>query len=322
MDGNGAYGVARVRKGFSLFGLLLIALGILLLLNVVGALPIGVWFEFARYWPLLLVIVGVKMILAPRAPLVGLTAVSLLIVAGAAAASFTMDSRRGLDASGASIAASYEAPLGDAETLELGMGFAGGDVTLRPAPAGSPRLLAANFGGAGADVIHDRRGRNSKIYLSTGDWSVDLDGGVNVNMAGDVQDFPGVADWDLLISPDVALEIEIGAGASDLDLDLRQLNVKRLNIGAAASDIKITLPESAGETEIQIEAAVADVDIIVPAGVAVRIERDSLLSQIDISTSRFPETDGVYQSPDFYTAKNRALVEIDALASDLDVRAH
>ena len=323
MGRDRAYGPARARKGFSLFGLLLVALGTLLLLNVVGALPIGVWFELAKYWPALLVIVGVKMILAPRAPLVGLTAVSLIMVAAVVAASYTMDYRRASDDSDAPVVASYEAPLGDAETLELGMGFAGGSVTLRSAPPDGlqpPNLLAANFDGAPADVIHDWRGRGSKIYLSTGEWSLNLDGAVNVNMAGDVQDFPGVVDWDLLVSPDVALDLEIGAGAADLDLDLRHLNVKRVFIGAAASDVRIVLPESAGATEVEIEAGAADVDIVVPAGVAAWFMQDSFLSQTDISTMRFPEVEGGYQSQGFFTAENRVIVEISAAASDVAVR--
>ena len=319
MERSGASGIERVRKGFSLFGLLLIALGVLLLLNVVGALPLGVWFELAKYWPALLVIVGVKMLLAPRAPLVGLAAVSLILVAAIAAASFTMDFRHPADAP---VAASYETPLGDVETLELGMGFAGGSVTLRPAPTGGSQplnLFAADFDGAPADVIHDRRGPDSKIYLSTGEWSLDLDDGLNITMGGDAQDFPGAVDWDLFVSPDVALDLEISAGASDLYLDLRRLNVKRLVVGAAASDVTIILPEAAGRTEIEIDAAVADVRITVPAGVAARFEQESLLSQIGISTSRFPQTSGGYESPNYAVAENRVSVEINAAASDLTV---
>ncbi len=319
MERSGASGIERVRKGFSLFGLLLIALGVLLLLNVVGALPLGVWFEFANYWPALLVIVGVKMLLAPRAPLVGLAAVSLILVAAIAAASFTMDFRQSADTL---VAGAYVAPLGDAEALELGMGFAGGSVTLRPASTSSqpPSLFSANFDGASpADVIHDRRGPDSKIYLSTGEWSLNLDDGLNITMGGDAQDFPGAVDWDLFVSPDVALDLEISAGASDLYLDLRRLNVKRLVVGAAASDVTIILPEAAGRTEIEIDAAVADVQITVPAGVAVRFEQESFLSQIGISTSRFPKTSDGYESPDYAVAENRVSVEINAAASDLTV---
>lgn len=319
MERSGASGIKSVRKGFSLFGLLLIALGVLLLLNVVGALPLGVWFELAKYWPALLVIVGVKMLLAPRAPLVGLAAVSLILVAAIAAASFTTDFRQPADAP---VVASYETPLGDAETLELGMGFAGGSVTLRPSPTGGSQplnLFAADFDGAPADVIHDRRGPDSKIYLSTGEWSLDLDDGLNITMSGDAQPFPGAVDWNLFVSTDVALDLEISAGASDLYLDLRRLNVKRLVVGAAASDVTIILPEAAGRTEIEIDAAVADVQITVPAGVAARFEQESLLSQIGISTSRFPETSGGYESPNYAVAENRVSVEINAAASDLTV---
>ena len=59
------------RPGFSLFGLLLVAFGALLLLTVTGVAGLGVWFELARYWPVLLILIGIKLILAPRAPLVG-----------------------------------------------------------------------------------------------------------------------------------------------------------------------------------------------------------------------------------------------------------
>ena len=69
------------RPGFSLFGLLLVAFGALLLLTVTGVAGLGVWFELARYWPVLLILIGIKLILAPRAPLVGVVVVSLALVA-------------------------------------------------------------------------------------------------------------------------------------------------------------------------------------------------------------------------------------------------
>ena len=76
----------RKRRGFSLFGLLLVAFGALLLLTVSGVAGLGIWFELVSYWPVLLILVGIKMILAPRAPLVGMALVSLAIAATIAAA--------------------------------------------------------------------------------------------------------------------------------------------------------------------------------------------------------------------------------------------
>ena len=72
---------AKSRRGFSLFGLLLVTLGVVLLLNTTGVLPFGIWLELVDFWPVLLVLVGIKMIVAPRAPVVCAGAV-VLILAG------------------------------------------------------------------------------------------------------------------------------------------------------------------------------------------------------------------------------------------------
>ena len=84
----------RKRRGFSLFGLLLVAFGALLLLTVTGVVGLGMWFELARYWPVLLVLIGIKMILARRAPLVGMAVVSITLVATIVAASVPLSVER------------------------------------------------------------------------------------------------------------------------------------------------------------------------------------------------------------------------------------
>ena len=115
------------RPGFSLFGLLLVAFGALLLLTVTGVAGLGVWFELARYWPVLLILIGIKLILAPRAPLIGLGAVSLVLVATVAAAWVPLSVERQDEAP----RIAYSTPLENTETFELGMGFTSGRVTLR-----------------------------------------------------------------------------------------------------------------------------------------------------------------------------------------------
>ena len=80
-------------------------------------------------------------------------------------------------------------------------------------------------------MIHDHSGRFSKIYLSTEGFSVSY----SVDDGTDGYTLAGLADWDLMVSPDVALDLEILAGAADLDLDLTHLNVRRVFVGAGAS---------------------------------------------------------------------------------------
>ena len=101
------------RPGFSLFGLLLVAFGALLLLTVTGLAGLGVWFELARYWPVLLILIGIKLILAPRAPLVGVVVVSIALAATIVAAWIPLSVEETDDAP----RITYVTPLENTETL-------------------------------------------------------------------------------------------------------------------------------------------------------------------------------------------------------------
>ena len=248
------------------------------------------------------------MILAPRAPLVGVVVVSIALAATIVAAWVPLSIERRDEAP----RIAYSTPLENTETFELGMGFTGGHVTLRSDPSGE-RLFAADFNNRPAEVIHDHTGRFSKIYLSTDGFSVDYS-----NDEGDSYTLTGLADWELMVSPEVALDLDIRAGAAELDLDLTHLNVRRVFVGAGASQIRIRLPD-AGRTHVEIEAGAADIEITVPQGVAARIDNDSFLNSTSIDSGRFPKSGGEHRSPDYSTAENRVDIEIGAGAASVTV---
>ena len=344
----------RRRRGFSLIGLLVVVFGTLLLLTVTGVVGLGIWFELARYWPVLLILIGIKLILAPRAPLVGMAVVSLTLVATVAAAWIPIFAERYDDM----MRVTYATPLENTESFELGMGFTSGRVTLR-SDTSDDRLFAADFNDRPAEVIHDHSGRSAKIYLSTEVFSIrysdDSTDGYSIGADGTRNALPpyrtipgsfyfaglevccsgqppprdgyvgdgsfnlgGLADWDLMVSPNVTLDLEIKAGAADLDLDLTDLNVRLLVVGAAVSQVRVRLP-AAGITHVEIDAGAADIEITVPHGVAARISNDSFLNFTSIDSSRFPESGGEHRSPDYFTAENRVNIEIGVGASSVTV---
>ena len=318
-----------VRRGFSLVGVLLAALGTVLLLNTVGILPFAIWWELVDYWPVLLVLVGVKMLLAPRAPLLGIGVAALIVFGAVAAALVTMPENQ----SGGPVHVTFVEPMGDAEILRLGMGFAGGSVELSSGSSDespSLSLLAADFGSRPAEVIRDQSGRVTELYLSAGGPGIDVtitdDGkawdvqGADLDVFNPGLNVGGLVDWRLMISHEVALELEINAGAADLDLDLQDLNVRRVVVGAGATDIRIMLPVDSGRTSVEIAAGAANVEIVVPEGVAARIENEILMSSTRIDAGRFFRTDdGLHESPDYSTASNRVDIEIEGLAADVTV---
>ena len=319
----GAVSTGRRRRGAVLPGLLLVAVGVLLLLNTTGAISFGIWFELANYWPVLLALIGMELVLAQRAILIRVGAVVLTLAVTVGAAWLSMPEYDAAEP----LRAAYVEPLGAAETLHLKMEFLGGSVELSSDTSGasSPTgLLTADFESSPARVIREQSGTVVECLLvSEGPFLR------HSSVASDDKytrresriSFPvGLADWRLMVSPDVEVDIDISSGASDLDLDLRGLNVRRLSIEAGASDIRVQLPATAGQTNVDIAAGVADIEIVVPDDVAAKIDIAAPIGSVWVEPSRFMYTGDGYQSPHYFGAQNRVNIDIEALVADVTVR--
>ena len=305
----------RRRRGSFLIGILLVALGVLLLLTTTGVVSFGVWIELVDYWPILLVLIGVDLILVRQTLLIRAGVVVLTLAVVFAAASLSMPEYDPAEP----LRVNYVEPLGTTETLRLSMEFLGGSVELTSAPPGTSSLaglLEADFQSHPARVIREQSGSDIELYSSGPFLRRFSDDGYTRRES--TVSFPvGLADWNLIVSPDVEVEIDIASGSSDLNLDLRGLNVRRLAIEGGASNIKIHLPTSAGQTHIDIAVGSADIELFVPHDVVARIDVDSPMGSVWIDPGRFVYTEDVYQSPHYFEAHNRVSIDIEALWADV-----
>ena len=315
----GAVSTGRRYRGAVLPGLLLVALGALLLLNTTGAVSFGIWFELANYWPVLLTLVGMELVLAQRAILIRVGAVVLTMAITVGAAWLSMPEYDATEP----LRAAYVEPLGAAETLHLKMEFLGGSVELSSdTPGGSSpdRLLIADFENSPARVIREQSGTVIECLLVSDGPFLRHSSDDGYTRSESRVSFPvGPADWRLMVSPDVVVDIDISSGASGLDLDLRGLNVRRLSIEAGASDIRVQLPENAGQTNVDIAAGVADIEIVVPGEVAAKIDIAAPIGSVWVEPRRFVETGNGYQSPHYFEAQNRVNIDIEAVVADVTV---
>ncbi len=127
-------------------------------------------------------------------------------------------------------------------------------------------------------------------------------------------------EWNLGLNGEIPLELDVDTGASEAKLDLEDLKVVDLRLDTGASSTEITLPAKAGFTKVVIDAGAASLRIRVPSGVAARIKTKGALVGVDIDRSRFPREGGVYQSPDYSTAENKADIDVDLGAGSISVR--
>lgn len=309
----------RGRRGSFLVGFLLVALGMILLLTTTGVVSFGIWLELAKHWPVLLLLTGIELVLAGRLLLIRVVVVAGTLALVVAVAYFSMPEYDPPEP----LRTMYVEPLGDTQRLDLSMEFIGGDVELTSDTTDSPafaRLLAADFKSRPARAIREQSGDHVEFHLMPSGPFLRHTSDDGYTRRESSVSFPvGLADWRLMVSPNVEIEIAIFSGATDLDLDLRDLNVRRLTIEAGVSDIRIQLPTNAGQTHLDIAAGVTDIELVVPPDVGARIDIDAPLGNVWVDPVRFIESDDGYQTPNYTGVHNRVRIDVEALSADVTV---
>ena len=317
-------GSTQSRGQIPFAAILFLTIGIVLLLNTTGVVGWGIWWHIIlRFWPVILIAVGFHIILARRFPLLSTIVVAMIITAGVSAAYLSNQTVEGYGYQ-LGYESAHSSNLADIHTLEMNIGFGVGALAIGSDMSGFGNdLYYVRSTGIGVAADEIRNEGISEVTLSVdapGDLLNDYDDGWNVNIdLFDLFRSLGDIDWEVGISPDVIVKLDIDAGAADIELDLRDANVEVLDMDIGAADVDIVLPAHAGYTDVYIDAGAADIDISVPDDVAALIESDSALISLDVDTFRFPGSDGIYQSPDYSTARNRVYINIDAGVSDIAI---
>ncbi len=137
----------------------------------------------------------------------------------------------------------------------------------------------------------------------------------------------GVAIWQYspslssgMVAKSIPLVINIKSAASNMELDLSELKVTELRLDVDAGNYKVTVPSTAGTSNIEIEANAANIEVAIPDGVAARIQVDANLSALDVDKSRFLQQGDYYMSQDFVSAENRVELEIDCNVGRVQVK--
>ena len=259
----------REARGPSLVALLLVALGVVLLLQNLDVIEWRLWAEIWRFWPLLLVAVGANLILGHRLPWLRAVIVALLLAGSVVGAALLAESN------GIVRVDRIEEPLLSTGSLDLGVGFGMGSLAIDSLPPGSSNLVEGSFEAACG-------------FASTSFERHDGGAALDIDVSGESFLPCGWGrDWRISLSsvPDVTMDLE--TGASSIDLDLTDLKVTRLFVAAGAADLDIRMPASAGDVEVVIDAGAADIDLWIPGGVEAYIVNDSGLSSFKVSR-RFP----------------------------------
>lgn len=290
------------KKGsLSIWGIILVFLGLVFLLQNFGLLPWGLWVIAWRFWPVILIIVGVNLFVGRYKPW---PAAAIVLAVLALALFVALWLRLPLQK-----VVHYSALRGDFQEAVVELDFRAGNLSLSALPAGSPKLVEASS--RGNRLAADSRRRNSVGFLRLESTRHRRPPWGRMGT--------GWTEWKVELTQDIPLTIEVKLAAANVEFDLRHLKATRLNLELNAGKSKVRMPSGEGVTRAYIEANAANIEITIPKGVAARIEAGANAGALEIDESRFPRKGAYFISPDFEDTESRIYLKIDLNAGRVKV---
>jgi len=124
---------------------------------------------------------------------------------------------------------------------------------------------------------------------------------------------------ELMLNEAPIWNFEFNVGAAALEGDFKQLKIKRLELNSGASKMSLTLPHpQIGTSELEINTAASQVHLQIPKGVPCRVEYDSIISNNKLEDVDQKDGD-VRQSTGYDQATNRYNIVISGAANSLTI---
>lgn len=268
------------RRNGLFWGIVLIAVGGLFLLNALGVLAFDLW---RLAFPAILVLVGLWMLVGRAV---------------------------GLDPH-FSASDPVLVPLEGAGRGSVRLHLAAGEMHVRgTAPAG--QLLESNFGGgAAAGVRRDGGVLDVDLHGEPFMWLRFLNP-LNWGRRG--------LDWNLALNESLPLDLSLEVWAGEAHLDLSPLHLTGLELRTTMGESEVTLPAETGSMHARIHALLGEVRVYVPEGTAARIYTSSVLGEVSVNERRFPRSGAAYQSPGYDASESKIEIDAEAVLGELTIR--
>jgi hypothetical protein len=270
----------RTYKALSL-GITLICIGAVLLMNTLGRLGWGVWFDLLRLWPLLLISVGIRSIFLPTR----LHALSLLgpllVIAGAV---LTVSWYRGRAAAGLedlergrAVGIDCPGPLRDVPArLHLVASAGRMSIVSSPSSGGGEEPVPAPGGGL-TGTLHYAGDEPVWACSNEGDMWLGAEGGES-SLRVILPFGPRRALWNAQLSCPGRVFVRGDLVAASTLLDLRAFDLDRVDLDLAASSTRLMLGAPRRPVDVRLEGAAANLDITLPAGTCYTLARERVFN--------------------------------------------
>jgi len=309
----------RGYRGPSLFWpLVLIGVGVIFLLANFGYLQAeNVWAVLWRFWPALLILVGIDILFGSRSTIGAVISalLGLAVIAAVIALIWLapqIPALRPLTTVAELRTERVTQPLEGITEARVVMDVGSAEATLYDLEE-SASLIEADVSHTG-ELSFDvsKRGSRAEVRL-------------DVRRSAPISWFSGQRErWHVGLSREALYEIELDAGSGTCDLDLSGLQVTDFRLDLGSGETTLKLPAS-GNVAGKMDAGSGGLDITLPDGMAARVELDNGSGEFRpgprLQLVRGKERgDGVWETAGYATAANRVSMEIEMGSGIVSIR--
>lgn len=299
----------------SLIGpLILITAGVLLLLNQAGRLPWSVWGTLWRFWPIVLILIGIDVLVKGSRSL-AVYVIGLLIALAVLGGVIGYAVHQSGQAARPWMAMSADTVLEqrqDADRGDIRLRFGAGRLAIG-ALSDSPSFVEGK-------IEYGRYSRKAeKAFRVTSGRAV-------FSLEAQTPSFPrsvpgpDIGDrWDLKFTPRIPLDMNIEGGVGKVEMDLSDLQVTKLGLKVGVGETIITLPTAAEHCSASVEAAVGSIAVRIPDAVGARISVSRALCSLRVD-ERFVRSVDTYVSTNYDTAGNTIELEIACAVGSITIQ--
>jgi len=287
-----------MKAGRIFTGLLIVALGVVLLLNTYGILTWSVWYQVGKFWPVLLIICGILIFFDKSLLPMGII-ILILGIGFSSVVPIATDSKvtSGIDQHSWKVESNIT-------HAELKCEFGAGNLKVKDSSLNTVEF-ELKYVGSAPSVKHQVKGAKAYYTIRPGNhFPFNLDGS---------------GEWNLFLAPDIIWELGLDVGASSTELDLSQLKLKKLEVDAGASDLSLHLGAHGLETLVNIDAGASNIKIVVPKDVRLQIELDGGLSSSNLEAAGLVRSGDYYVTPDSVSSDSLVKVNLEAGVSNLEL---
>lgn len=116
-------------------------------------------------------------------------------------------------------------------------------------------------------------------------------------------------------------DFDLEIGAASIDFDLSNYKVGNLNIDGGACSVKIKLGEASEQTDVDIEAGAASIELLIPKGAGAELKTETALSSRNFQGFTKVK-DGLYRTDNYGTSNQKIMIDIDAAVSSVNIKRY